>query len=50
MIAGWTLENALAECCTRGWTGFKAEWVNKATKQQMLEASNRQAAEAFING
>ena len=50
MIAGWTLENALAECCTRGWTGFKAEWVNKATKQQALEASNRQAAEAFANG
>ena len=51
MIAGWTLENALAECCTRGWTGFKAEWVqNKLGKQQALEASNRQAAEVFING
>lgn len=25
--AGWTLENALAESCARGWTGFKAEWV-----------------------
>ena len=51
MIAGWTLESALAECCTRGWTGFKAEWVqNKLGKQQALEASNRQAAEVFING
>jgi hypothetical protein len=51
MIAGWTLENALAECCTRGWTGFKSEWVqNKLGKQQALEASNRQAAEVFING
>lgn len=25
--AGWTLEAALAECCTRGWRGFRAEWV-----------------------
>jgi hypothetical protein len=25
--AGWTLENALSEICSRGWTGFKAEWV-----------------------
>lgn len=27
--AGWTLNAALTECCARGWTGFKAEWVNK---------------------
>jgi uncharacterized protein YdaU (DUF1376 family) len=27
--AGWTLEQALIECCARGWAGFKAEWVNK---------------------
>jgi uncharacterized protein YdaU (DUF1376 family) len=25
--AGWSLENALAECCTRGWQSFKADWV-----------------------
>ncbi len=25
--AGWTLESALRECCTRGWSGFKADWV-----------------------
>ena len=25
--AGWTLEKALAECVTRGWQAFKAEWV-----------------------
>jgi len=25
--AGWTMNAALQECCTRGWTGFKAEWV-----------------------
>lgn len=50
-LAMWTLENALAETCTRGWTSFKAEWVqHKAGKQSALEASNRQAAEVFING
>jgi hypothetical protein len=27
--AGWTLENALRECCARGWRGFKAEWITK---------------------
>lgn len=25
--AGWTLDAALSECCARGWTGFKADWV-----------------------
>lgn len=27
--AGWTLNNALAECVARGWQSFKAEWVNR---------------------
>lgn len=26
--AGLSLQNALAMCCERGWSGFKAEWVN----------------------
>lgn len=26
--AGYSLETALRVCCERGWTGFKAEWVN----------------------
>jgi len=25
--AGWSLEQALAECAARGWRGFKADWV-----------------------
>lgn len=25
--ARWSLEQALTECCARGWVGFKAEWV-----------------------
>jgi len=28
-IAGWPIEQALRECCARGWTGFKADWVAK---------------------
>lgn len=27
--AGWTLEQALAECAARGWRGFKADWVTE---------------------
>ncbi len=25
--AGWTMQAAIAECCARGWSGFKAAWV-----------------------
>lgn len=27
--AGWSIEAAFEEMCLRGWTGFKADWVNK---------------------
>ncbi|CAB4132266.1 Protein of unknown function DUF1376 [uncultured Caudovirales phage] len=27
--AGWSLEQALAECAARGWRGFKADWVTE---------------------
>lgn len=27
--SGMSLENALIECCARGWAGFKADWVKK---------------------
>lgn len=39
--AGYTLEQALAMCCTRGWAGFKAAWVvekqteSERTRDQM---------------
>lgn len=26
---GWSLEEALAECSTQGWQGFKASWIDK---------------------
>ena len=31
--AGWTMDDALRECCARGWRGFKAEWVSKGGYQ-----------------
>jgi len=31
-IAGWTLEQAMSECCVRGWQAFKAEWVAEKPK------------------
>ena len=40
--AGWTLENALRECCSRGWTGFKADWVADKTS-----AKSSKPAESF---
>ena len=36
MKAGMTLEAALRECCSRGWTGFKAEWTR--SKQDEVAA------------
>lgn len=32
--AGMTLNAALQEICARGWTGFKAEWVQKGNKTE----------------
>jgi uncharacterized protein YdaU (DUF1376 family) len=28
-LAGITLEDALQECCTRGWQSFRADWITK---------------------
>jgi len=36
--AGWQMNDALRECCIRGWIGFKAEWVAK--DQKTIEAEN----------
>lgn len=30
--AGYSLQEALETCCTRGWVGFKAEWVKTPLK------------------
>jgi hypothetical protein len=34
--AGMTLENALIECCLRGWAGFKAEWITQGSQNNRL--------------
>lgn len=45
MKAGYTLEQALEACCSNGWQGFKAEWVNKPLTQQ--RASNQMQMKSF---
>lgn len=42
-----TLEQALEICCSNGWTGFKADWLQKNTKQaeSFYERDQRLAAE-----
>ena len=50
--AGWTLEQALAECCSRGWVGFKADWVRQskarpAAAESFREREQRQARERW---
>lgn len=45
--AGWQLEDALRECCARGWTGFKADWVkdkrNPTAQQKTFAERDREA-------
>lgn len=58
-IAGWTVDNALAEAMSAGWQGLKAAWlVNRAgggtkgapiSRQEALEARNRQAGQEFVD-
>lgn len=42
-----TLQQALEICCSNGWTGFKADWLQKNTKQaeSFYERDQRLAAE-----
>ena len=35
--AGWKLEDVLTECVSRGWRGFKADWVEENKKQQRID-------------
>ena len=47
--AGWTLENALAECAARGWRGFKAEWVAEKQVKNVGER-NRDTMQGLTRG
>ena len=51
-----TVADALAMCCERGWTGFKAEWVNQQqsagkpiNKQEALEQRNQAVANSWAS-
>lgn len=49
--AGWSLNEALTECCARGWTGFKAEWVKPDHEKKLTPAEqSRRAAGIAIFG
>jgi hypothetical protein len=41
--AGLTLESALAMCCERGWTGFKADWAGATSAQAAQPGGGRRA-------
>jgi len=41
--AGWTFERAIAECCTRNWVGFNADWVNKDQPKKTQHQLNNEA-------
>ena len=45
--AGWTLEQALAECAARGWRGFKAEWVKE---KQTATDKNKEVLQGLTRG
>ncbi len=39
--SGWTPEDAVAECCCRGWTGFNASWVESRVDGAGTEKQTR---------
>jgi hypothetical protein len=43
--AGMSLDAALTECCARGWTGFKAEWVQQGSRSSPAAARDAETAE-----
>ena len=44
--ANISLNDALQEICSRGWTGFKAEWINDKSKQSWADKQKAWVAEA----
>lgn len=59
-LAGMPLGEAVAMCCERGWTGFKAEWVQPRSgtaaaaipinRQEAIEARNRAVGQRWATG
>jgi hypothetical protein len=44
--AGWTVDDALAECVMRGWQGFNAEWLGAKTSNTTDKPPSRSAPSA----
>lgn len=44
--AGWSLEQALRECISRGWAGFKADWVKPDQEKKMTSTQTQNLAAA----
>ena len=45
--AGWSLDAAIRECCIKGWSGFKADWLlskASASKPQSFKAQDESLA------
>jgi len=45
--AGISLEAALTECCARGWTGFKSDWMKGKAEPMNFTATNRRLLEKY---
>lgn len=45
--AGIDLESVLKECCARGWTGFKADWMQGKVEPLNFTAANRRLIEKY---
>ena len=39
-LAGWSLNDALAECAARGWQSFKADWVKETRNGKATSTSS----------
>ena len=46
--ARWSLEQALTECCARGWVGFKAEWVQGPPSTGLTVPSRHERDPALV--
>jgi hypothetical protein len=46
--AGWSLEDALAECCLRGWQAFKADWVAEKVPIQAVTTPAKQGPDPAL--
>jgi uncharacterized protein YdaU (DUF1376 family) len=44
--AGWTLGQAMTECCLRGWAGFRADWVKTDSEKKMTSTQTQNLAAA----